>query len=216
MKRLMQNTALMSFLVMTASLTAAHKDRPSCREQCSQQQEEIIGTDAGRIDFRFLSYVKFPGAYHKIINIQGDHIELQDGSIWVVAKAESIKGWENSEHLLIVPNQATFSTHQFALVNADLRLAEPISLYNEPSFKDKDHRSYIVDEVDPINTLVTLQDGSRWIVHADDMSHMKKINKNDRIIVGGNASEVEPRSPYILIDTSQKHFVRASALKVSE
>jgi hypothetical protein len=191
-------------LLIVAPVGALHANH-------SDYREEIVTTEAGKIDFRFLGNIKNPQVFHRIVRIcpESHAVELEDGSMWTVPKIDNVKGWEKSHRLVLTQNQATFSTHRYALVNPDLKLAVPASLAREPTPKDKD--LFYVKAVDRVNDIVVLNDNKHWIVNASDRSVFNKIVENDRAILGVNTKEIDKKSPYIIIDTADKGnvFVRA-------
>lgn len=176
------------------------------------QREEVVQTEAGKIDFSFLHNIKNPSVFHRIVRVHSElsAVELEDGSMWTVAKMDAIKGWEISHRLVLTQNQATFSTHRYALVNPDLRLAVPVSLSREPTPKEKD--LFFIKAVDRVNDILVLNDNRKWIVHSSDRNVFTKMTENDRAILGVNTREIDKKSPYIIIDTNDKGtaFVRAS------
>lgn len=173
--------------------------------------EEVVSTEAGKIDFRFMNNIKNAQVFHRIAHIcpESHTVELEDGSRWNVPKIDAVKGWEKSHRLVLTQNQATFSTHRYALVNPELKLAVPVSLAREPTPKDKD--LFYIKAVDRVNDIVVLNDNRHWIVNAADRGVFNKIMENDRAILGVNTREIDKKSPYIIIDTADKGnvFVRA-------
>src|ERR1700678_1417645 len=81
------------------------------------EQEHVVATDAGNINFHFNRLVKSGLTSHAIHHIhQKDNIvELMDGSHWSATKPDVVRGWEKNTHLVLTQNQATMSTHRFAL-----------------------------------------------------------------------------------------------------
>jgi len=169
---------------------------------------EVVNTDAGHIDFTFISLIKNPKVFRSLkeVDVNNRWVMLDDGSCWKVAKSDIIKGWDHSKRLLVTQNHANFSLSRYALVNLDLKLAVPASLEHEP-VPDKDVA--YVKNIDRVNDIVTLNDGKEWIIHSSDQAVLSKISINDRIIIGANTGDNRDKSPYLLIDTSSNHFVRA-------
>ena len=184
------------------------KNADKCVEHVS---EDHIQTDAGIMDFRVFHVAKFPAVFHKISRffIKENAFELPDGSKWSTSKIDLVKGWEGNS-LVIVPNHATFSTHRFALVNKDLKLAVPISLELEPI--PQKEGVYFIRNIDQANDLMTLSDGRRWIVNSSDISNLSKMKEHDRVIIGANIKEGWDKSPYVLIDTAHNIYVRANLI----
>lgn len=177
----------------------------------SNQRAEVVNTDAGNIDFTFVSYVRHPRAFHKIQKIDLDDrcIVLDDGSHWRVSKTGVVKGW-NQGKIVVTQNHAGFSTSRYALANVDLKLAVPASLECEPA---PDKENAYVKGVDRVNDIIHLSDGKNWIVHSSDRGALSKININDRVVIGANTGDNRDKSPYLLIDTSSNHFVRAHPIE---
>ncbi len=195
-------TAILGLCLITPlSIVTAHS--------AHHEQELVVATDAGNINFHFTKLVKSNLTSHSIHQIhQKDNIlELTDGSQWNVTKPDVIRGWEKNEHLVLTQNQATFSTYRFALANPELKLAIPVSLIREP-IPSKDKCLFIKD-IDKANDLVTLNDHGRWIIHSSDIRALNKMTENHRIIIGVNSGEDHDRCPYILIDASNNSYVRA-------
>ena len=168
---------------------------------------EVVNTDAGHIDFTFVNYVKHSIAYQKIrhISTEDKAVDLENGSRWSISKADTVRGWESSKSVVVTQNHASFSTARYALLNPELKLAVPASLIREPAPKD----ALYIASIDRVNDMVILSDNKKWIIHADDRSNLSKMQDHDRIIVGVNTSHDQDKSPYLLIDTSNHHFVRA-------
>ncbi|MGR3973978.1 MAG: hypothetical protein QRY72_05380 [Candidatus Rhabdochlamydia sp.] len=198
--------------IMMLTLYVGMIGLPRVEASGSNTRTEVVNTDAGNIDFTFTHYVKFPGVFHKIhhINLDDRVVDLEDGSRWNISKTTLVKGWEKSKNLMITQNHSNFSTSRYALVNADLKLAVPASLIREPA---PAHGVAYVKSVDRVNDIVTLSDGRNWIVHSSDRGTLSKITEHDRIIVGANTGENREKSPYILINTSNNHYVRAQHIE---
>lgn len=179
---------------------------------CSSSRTEVVNTDAGNIDFTFVNYIKHPGALHKIqqINLDDRFVDLDDGSRWSISRTDTIKGWDRSKNLVVTQNHAGFSTSRYALANVDLKLAVPASLVREPT-PSKD--AIYVKAVDRVNDMIMTNDGKNWIVHSSDRGALSKISENDRIVIGANTGDNKDKSPYLLIDTSSNHFVRAHPIE---
>ncbi|MGH2612486.1 MAG: hypothetical protein ACRDFB_05495, partial [Rhabdochlamydiaceae bacterium] len=160
----------------------------------SSHQTEEVSTDAGHIHFPNMSHIKHNGAFHQIQNINPEDrvIGLENGSHWSIANADIIKGWGKSKNLVITQNHSGFSTSRFALMNLDLKQAEPISLVREPT-PGKD--VYFVKSIDRVNDIITLSDGKNWIVHSSDRGRLGKFSENDRTIIGVNTGVDKDKSP---------------------
>lgn len=179
---------------------------------CNSNRSEVVNTDAGNIDFTFVSYIKYPKAFHKIqkIDLDDRSIVLDDGSHWKISKTDIVKGWDREKNLVVTQNHAGLSTSRYALVNVDLKLAVPASLECEPT---PDKEAYYVKGVDRVNDIITLSDSKNWIVHSSDRGTLSKVNLNDRVVIGANTGDNRDKSPYLLIDTSSNHFVRAHPIE---
>ncbi len=172
---------------------------------------EGMTTDAGNIDFSIIDHIKNKTVYQHINHVDDDKrvVELQDGSRWSVSKLDVVKGWEKSKNLVITQNHASFSTSPFALVNLDIKLAEPISLMREPTPSKSAH---YVKNIISVNDIVTLNNDSKWVIHSSDRGKMNKMAENDRIVIGVNTGDDRNSNPYLLIDTTTNNFVRAQQL----
>jgi len=176
-------------------------------------QAESIKTEAGTIDFRFTHYIRHPSALNKIAHLSTEDgtIELGDGSKWAVSKIDLVKGWDKTKHLVVGQNLHTLSTHRYALINTELKLAIPMSLVREP-IPSKDGGAFYVKAVDHSNDIVVLSDGKNWIVNSSDKINFHKVREHDRMIVGVNIADKADASPYILIDTANGMYMRANPL----
>lgn len=193
------------------SLSLCSIEAKDTDKKCSYTCEQQAKTDAGTIDFSVFRFIRFPSAYQKIscVSVRENTFELPDGSKWSTSKIDIVKGWEDNA-VVITTNHATFSTHRYALVNKDLKMAVPVSLEREP-IPQKDV-TFFVKNVDQVNDLVTLNDGKRWIIHSSDSSGLGKIKEYDRIVIGINTGEDWGKSPYILINTLTNNYVRANLI----
>jgi hypothetical protein len=180
-----------------------HQQQQQQQHQYGQRHHNTVSTEAGKIDFRFVDKMQDARVFHKIAKFldKEQAVELEDGSVWTVSKYEYVKGWKE-EHLVLSQNQALFSTHRYALINTDLRLAIPVTLIREPTAGE--NKALSIKKVDKNNHVITLSDNKEWVVHNSDRSAFDKIAKNDRVIIGANTSEVDDMIPYILIDTANK------------
>lgn len=95
---------------------------------------QLESTPAGKLDFSIIKNITHPAAFHKIHlnNREGATFQMDDGSLWSVAKAHSIKGWDPNSNLFITQNHAHFSIARYAIVNQDLKIAVPVSLERGP------------------------------------------------------------------------------------
>ena len=173
---------------------------------------EIVSTDAGNIDFSFVRYIRFPGVYHKIqqIDFEDRQIDLEDGSRWSISKVDTVKGWDRDNKLLITQNHAGFSTSRYALVNLDRKSAIPVSLAVEPA---PNKSIFFVKGIDVVNDVVALNDSTKWIAHSSDRSHLNKMKENDRVIIGVNTGDDKDRSPYVIVDTANNYYIRAQKVE---
>jgi hypothetical protein len=194
-------TQLIHFILLSASLGIGQVDALS-------QRTEEVRTDAGRLELPDMGRIKQSGIFHHIKDIHSDGraFDLENGSQWNVSNGDILKGWGHSKNLVITQNHAGFSTSRFALLNIDLKQAEPISLLREPT---PTKENFFVKRLDQVNHLITLNDDKKWIIHADDRGKLSKISENDRIIIGVNTGSDKDKSPYLLIDTANNQFVRA-------
>jgi hypothetical protein len=176
---------------------------------------EVISTGAGNIDFYFPVDLKEPSIFVNItsVNKEENTIQLADGSVWEVSNINSVKNWEKSPHIVLGSSQSLFSPmsgYKYALVNLDQKLAEAMSLKNEP--RPSEYARYI-KALDTVNDIVTLNDDKQWIVHSSDRGDLSKMRPNDRIIVGVNTGVDRDKSPYLLINTSTNLFIRTQLVE---
>lgn len=203
MQRSLINALILSVSLATSACSNTYGSR--------SQKNEDVTTDAGNIDFGIFDKIKNTIAYQHIHHLDEEKgvVEFKDGSRWKVSRLDGIKGWEKSKHLVITQNHATFSTASYALVNLDIKLAEPISLIREPTpGKDVQYVKNIIF----VNDIVTLSDGLKWVIHSSDRGKLSKMVENDRILIGVNSEGDKDKNPYLLIDTSTNNCVRAQLL----
>jgi hypothetical protein len=178
-------------------------------------RDVVIGTDAGNIDFRFSNEIQpFPGLLQGLaaVFVEDDCFELLNGSKWSAANIDMIKGWTESDQLLISQNQSFFSTHKFALLNARLGKATPITLTREPRPTGLD--VFFITKIDLANDVVGLNNGREWAVYSHDQGTLRKFAEHDRVLLGVNTSDSSAleRMKYILIDTASNLYVRVNPL----
>jgi hypothetical protein len=178
----------------------------------SHYREEEVKTDAGRIHLPNTHAIKHSGVYHQVKHVDTNDrvIDLDNGSRWTVSNSDIVKGWGNTKNIVITQNHSGLSTSRYALLNLDLKQAEPISLVREPT-PGKDN--LYVKSVDRVNDVITLSDGKNWIAHSGDHSKLGKISENDRVIVGVNTGSDKDRSPYLIIDTANHQFIRSHMIE---
>jgi hypothetical protein len=203
MKKSLINVLILSVSLATSACSNTYGSR--------SQKNEDVTTDAGHIDFGIFDQIKNAAAYQHIHHLDEENgvVEFKDGSRWRVSRLDGIKGWEKSKHLVITQNHATFSTDSYALVNLDIKLAEPISLIREPTpTKDVQYVKNIIF----VNDILTLSNGLKWVIHSSDRGKLSKMVENDRIVIGVNSEGDKDQNPYLLIDTSTNNCVRAQQL----
>jgi len=196
---------VLSLLLTTTSCNKGHAS-------CNQEKEYAV-TEAGKMDLNPLNHVKLSSAFHKIAHHSGDkhYFDLEDGSRWSISKTDTVEGWDRCDHLVITQNHAALSTARYALLNPDLKQAIPVSLVREPIPGNKN--VFYIKSIDLVNDIVTLNDNKNWIVHSADRDALRKISEHDRVIIGMNSNDNWDKTPYILVDTSNKLFVRAKLLE---
>ncbi len=170
-------------------------------------------TEAGSINFDVLNFLdKNQPIYQQIVDSSESKktITFKNGSIWKVSNIESVKGWENSKHLVLTQNHAIFSTYKFALINQDLGLAEPVSLIKAP-FPNGKHNLFIESLSTQVNA-IKLNNKQIFVVQAEDNGSLKGFHENNLILLGANTSDKDARNPYIIIDVSlnSNDYVRAA------
>lgn len=175
----------------------------------------LVTTDAGLIDFRFSYDIQtFPGLLQGLVMVfaEDEAFELLNGSKWSAANIEMIKGWTETDQLVLSQNQAFFSTHRFALLNIRLGKATPITLLREPRPMGSD--VFFITKVDLANDVVGLNTGQEWTVYPHDHGTLRKFAEHDRILIGVNTSDstAVERMRYILIDTASNLYVRVNPL----
>jgi hypothetical protein len=179
----------------------------------------IVGTDAGSIDFGFLNgLAQIPGLLHRIAHISkiDSVFVLENGSKWSSPNIEMIDGWVNHQ-LMLTQNQALFSTYRFALVDLELEKAVPVSLQREP-FPVLGKGSFFITKIDYANDVVTLDNGREWSVYSHDHGTLRKFSEHDRVMIGANTSDTMNYSlmkNYILIDTASNLYVRSNLIFTS-
>lgn len=206
----MKTTFTTSLLAACLVCAGMHSNVYAAREDSTC---EYVNTDAGTMDFQFAEYVTNPAIFHKIVQFSSDGqtFELEDGSRWVSAKPDLMRGWEHTDRLVLTQNKATLSTYRYALVHLDLRLAVPVAIVREPQPGAKN--TFYIKNIDTAKDLIVLSDGKQWVVHASDHNNIHKMKEHDRIEIGGNVGDGGNHTPYILIDTTTGHYVRASSYK---
>ncbi len=178
----------------------------------SHYRDEEVKTDAGRINLPNTHAIKHSGVYHQVKHVDTNDrvIDLDNGSRWTVSNSDIVKGWGSAKNIMITQNHSGLSTSRYALLNLDLKQAEPISLVREPT-PGKDN--LYVKSVDRVNDVITLSDGKNWIAHSGDRSKLGKISENDRVIIGVNTGTDKDKSPYLIIDTANHQFIRSHMIE---
>lgn len=198
MKKKLMSSLTLGFCLLTFA----------CSNSATQTHKpEVVVNASGKVTFGVTDQIKYLAAFQQIValNLDENLVELENGSRWSIPQGNMVKGWEKCKNLVITQNHLGFSVPKYALVNIDLQLAEPVSLIREPT-PSKDV-SYI-KEIDKINNIIVLSDNKRIIVHSSDRSVFNKMNENDRVVIGVNTGEDKNKSPYLVINTANNHFVR--------
>ncbi|MBS4168824.1 hypothetical protein PARA125_001471 [Parachlamydia sp. AcF125] len=149
-------------------------------------------------DPRFLASSKLPkfigyctthqGVYRHpyVVSFDGGEVELNDGSIWLVCSSDRYKtlNWLTSDRIIVTPNSNFFSSYDYSLVNLDTNVIVPVNLFAGPLYRGI--YTYFISDIDYVNSIVYLNDGSSWKVCWLDSFIFDKWLINDTLILGVN------------------------------
>ncbi len=143
------------------------------------------------------------------ISMQGDSLELEDGSHWKIPsyQAQTVYSWQRGDLLTITPNHSFFSSYYYYINNACTGTSVPANLYIGPLAFTPPYTRWVV-ALDPIHCQVYLQDGSSWNIALSDASLLNQWAPNDTIIIGENDSWFSSYDT-ILINVNMNHYIRA-------
>lgn len=104
------------------------------------------------------------GAYHTpfVISHNGENIELEDGSIWVINADDrsKTKTWITADLLIIMPNSSWFSSEDYKLINLSTGEGGKANLIVPPAFNGL--YTYWITAIDTVERKIRLNDGSSW------------------------------------------------------
>lgn len=159
-------------------------------------------------------YTTHAGAIHHpfAINVFGDKVELEDGSVWSVCYEDTYKvlNWLTSDTIVITPNHEWFSAYNYRLYNQNTGISVAVNLKLGPIYNGI--FTHWIAAIDKYNNKLVLSDGSVWEMSGDDYSISKKWLPNDTIIIGINDGWLSSIRPNILINVTMLNYARGTCL----
>lgn len=160
-------------------------------------------------------YPSHPGVYHvaTAITPTGDMIEIEDGSVWSVNSRHhsKVRGWNNSDSLIIGQNNSWFSSYLYVMINQSHNNQKVEVNGSLAPYLDSPYRHWISD-LNIEYPAVRLEDGTWWKLNSSDRAVMKDWLHNDTIIIGVNQDWFTWGYHYILINVNTNEFVRTSQM----
>lgn len=189
------------------------KQEATGQSQESQDQEHPVREE--KISHgAYYYYSSHPFAWHVPYLMINDRekVELNDGTIWSVNFWDrwKLKDWLTSDIIFILPNSKLF--WDYTLVNqrtgdyVDVNLSELEIFPYDATFSG--NRLWIVD-IDDLNDVIYLSDGSRWEVSVFDDALIHNWQLGQVVIVGINNGYNSALFPNILINFSKLNYVHA-------
>jgi hypothetical protein len=167
-------------------------------------------------------YTSHSGAVHtpKKISPMGAGIELEDGSVWVIAPGDTYKvlNWLTTEDyfrnpslipegVVITPNHAWFSPYLFCLTNQVTGVAVKVNLSVGPIYNDV--FTHWIVAINYYTQEICLEDGTLWQLSGFDSSIFNTWLLNDTVIIGVNDGFLSSTKPNILINVNTLTYTRA-------
>ncbi len=216
--------ALVSFTAcLAAEVTTTYapvNSRPLPDELLNTSQEdEVIETNfslPGRLEGVVNQVLNtspsdyYPLFSHWVFTIPAsyDSVQIEDGSIWQInpKEAEELHQWTINDPVVITQNRNWLSHYNYRIINRKRETSISVSLSQGPL--ENGAYSRRVSRVDTKNGVLTLSDNTTWDIAARDYSLFSAWAVGDYVIVGANTGWAGD-SPYILINVTANHFVRA-------
>lgn len=174
----------------------------------------------------------YPGMFltPKIISAQGDLIEMKDGSTWLIHPNDAIRTvlWAPSIDKIIV-SQFGSKNYKYMLnimSGGQIRDSVRANLSLSP-YTVHPYRPLAISKIDPIERIITLNDGSRWSISGWDnyiyndlvVGDMKQRRwvETDLVFVGYNSDWMNSwiagyRRPNILININLNKIARVKLI----
>ncbi len=158
------------------------------------------------------------GAFHRpiVITINGDTVELEDGSCWQVYFFDRNKtlDWFTTDRIIITQNMGWFSSssYYYELVNLDKIYNNHVrvNLVIKPFYNG--YYTHWITAIDPIMNEVYLDDGTIWAMDPFDHSMIRDWRINDTVIIGVNACDNPTCPPNLLINAQTLEYGRGTCL----
>ena len=190
------------------------------------KDEIVITEDDGNSGSPFTATVKMPtpqtsvhytthqGAFHSplAVSMLGDVIELEDGSLWVVASGDTHKtlDWLTSDLLVITPNHSWFSSYMFCITNQNTGASVKVNLNLGPIYNGL--FTHWIVSINYFTQEICLEDGSVWKLSGFDSGIFNKWLLNDTVIIGVNDGFLSSSKPNILINVNTLTYSRAKCI----
>ena len=160
-------------------------------------------------------YSSHEGAFHSplSVSVNGDAVEIEDGSIWTVKYGDKYKtlNWLNGDILVIVPNGEWFSGYRYKLINVNTGVTVRTNLTLKPLYNGV--YTHWITGIDYTNRLVYLDDGSCWKLPWYEQGVLSHWLLDDTVIIGTNDGLFTSDSlPNILINTATEDYVLGTCL----
>jgi len=142
------------------------------------------------------------------IAVDGDSIEMEDGSWWKISTSDSYKvlGWRINDPLVVTPYNTWLSSTSYTITNKNTGSKVKAKLSVGPITYGPN--SHWVTSFDPFSGYVCLENNSCWMISSSDLNLLREWALNDTIIMGVNDQWFSSYD-FILINVNMNHFVRA-------
>jgi hypothetical protein len=142
------------------------------------------------------------------IAVDGDSIEMEDGSWWKISSGDSYKvlGWRVNDPLVITPYNTWLSSTSYTITNKNTGSRVKAKLSVGPITYGPN--SHWVTSFEPFSGYVCLENNSCWTISSSDLNLLREWALNDTIIIGVNDQWFSSYD-FILINVNMNHFVRA-------
>ena len=150
-------------------------------------------------------------AYHWLVIMIDENLELEDGSIWQLDnwKGWKMDDWRADDALIITQNPAWYSTFRYQVINQNSGAFLPVNLQVGPSLSN--NLTLTISAIDTTQSQLTLSDNSEWFISNRDLQIFSDWLVDDTIIVGLNIGW-DASCENILINRNMDNFIRAQKI----
>ncbi len=196
--------------VLAGERAATLKERLKERQECDEAAKQDA---SARSLANSIFHIQHNGC---ILNIHSSSVFgmliFTDGSMWQIAPQDQYTAfsWVSFDPVIITPSTIKQSAYQYNIANQASGQVIQATLTMGPTYNGP--TNHWITDIDLINNLVYLEDGTRWLIGTADRRILRKWQINDTVIIGVNNNVNAKRAPHILLNVQMLNHATASCI----